>query len=337
MANAPLAIRYSPLASPYTRTADCLLPTSLMIIVFGSINIDLVTRAERIPGPGETVLGLDYVANPGGKGANQALAARRAGAKVAMVGAYGRDGFADEALALLRADGVDLSASRAVNKPTGAAFIVVDDHGENAIVVASGANAEARASQLAALSIGPADWLLLQREAPESEVEAAAVAARRQGARVLLNNAPAQMISKALLGALDVLCVNETEASIVGRSLKLASSEPEAVVREIAATTGMATLVTLGSAGAVGYARAERFLAPAPPVAVVDTTAAGDAFVGAFAAARDHGGDFAEALRYGLAAGSLACTAAGAQPSLPRAAAIEALARTIEVARSPAG
>src|SRR5271156_4636743 len=113
-----------------------------MIVVFGSINIDLVTRAERIPGPGETVLGGDYETNPGGKGANQALAARRAGAKVSLVGAYGADGFADVALSLLRSDGVDLAAARATTKPTGAAFITVDPQGENAIVVAAGANAE---------------------------------------------------------------------------------------------------------------------------------------------------------------------------------------------------
>ena len=137
-----------------------------MIVVFGSINIDLVTRAARIPGPGETVLGGDYVAIPGGKGANQALAARRAGAKVALVGAYGADGFAENALELLRRDGVDLSASRRVEKPTGAAFIVVDDNGENAIVVASGANAEARAAQLDAVALAKGDWVLLQRETP---------------------------------------------------------------------------------------------------------------------------------------------------------------------------
>jgi ribokinase len=145
-----------------------------MIVVFGSINIDLVTRAERIPAPGETVLGGDYVAIPGGKGANQALAARRAGAEVALIGAYGADGFAETAISLLRADGVDLSACRAVDKPTGVAFITVDPQGENAIVVASGANAEARASQLEASTLTTRDILLLQREVPIAEMEAAA-------------------------------------------------------------------------------------------------------------------------------------------------------------------
>ena len=121
-----------------------------MIVVFGSINIDLVTKTERIPGPGETVIGGDYATAPGGKGANQALAARRAGGEVKMVGAYGRDAFADQALSLLKADGVDFSASRAAEKPTGAAFITVDSHGENAIVVAAGANAAVSADQFKA-------------------------------------------------------------------------------------------------------------------------------------------------------------------------------------------
>ncbi len=180
-----------------------------MIVVFGSINIDLVTRAERIPGPGETVLGSDYVAIPGGKGANQALAARRAGARVALVGAYGQDGFAEPALALLKADGVELSHSRAAPKPTGAAFIVVDPPGENAIVVASGAKASAEASQLQAFPFGPGDRLLLQREVPIPEVEAAAAFARARGARAMLNAAPAGALSPKLAEALDFLCVNE--------------------------------------------------------------------------------------------------------------------------------
>src|SRR5271170_8094587 len=131
-----------------------------MIIVFGSINLDLITRVTQIPGPGETTLGDDYATSPGGKGANQALAARRAGAKVALVGATGGDAFAAAALALLKADGVDLSATREVAAPTGAAFIAVDAHGENAIVVASGANRYAKAAQLDGLAIGAGDILV---------------------------------------------------------------------------------------------------------------------------------------------------------------------------------
>ena len=293
-----------------------------MIVVFGSINIDLVTRA-KIPAPGETTLGGDYVAVPGGKGANQALAARRAGAKVALVGACGADSFAGSALALINAEGVDLSATRTVGKPTGAAFIVVDPQGENAIVVAAGANAEARAEQLEGLPFGEGDLLLLQREVPEREVDAAALLAKKRGAQVMLNLAPAGAPSGALLGALDYLCVNEHEAATLGRELKVEASEPEAIGAEVARRFGFAVIVTLGPAGAVGFAGGERAFAAAPKVAVVDTTAAGDTFVGAFAAARDRGLSFAEAMKRGVVAGSLACAKAGAQTSMPTAAEIE--------------
>jgi ribokinase len=296
-----------------------------MIVVFGSINIDLVTRAERIPAPGETVLGDDYSVIPGGKGANQALAARRAGAEVALVGAYGVDGFALTAISLLRADGVDLSACLAVDKPTGVAFITVDPHGENAIVVASGANARANAAQLDARGMSSADILLMQREVPIPEVEAAAALARRHGAKVLLNAAPAGAVSPELMANLDYLVVNEHEAAIVGAGLGL-SGELEDIAAEIDRRHGVATLVTLGAAGAVAFSKGRRYQAPAPAVTVVDTTAAGDTFVGAFAAALDRGLDFDAALRRGLAAGSLACTKAGAQPSMPYADEIEKLA-----------
>lgn len=169
-----------------------------MIVVFGSVNVDFVTRVSRIPRPGETTLGPDYAVIPGGKGANQALAARRAGADVALVGAVGQDPFADIALALLRTDGVDCSRVAAVASPTGAAFIAVDDHGENAIVVASGANRQVRADQIEGLTLSSADILLLQREVSEHEAIIAAQRARAAGARVVLNAAPAGPIAEAL-------------------------------------------------------------------------------------------------------------------------------------------
>ena len=296
-----------------------------MIVVFGSINIDLVTRAERIPGPGETVLGGDYVTIPGGKGANQALAARRAGASVKMVGAFGADDFAKTALSLLRADGVDLSFSRETAKPTGAAFITVDTKGENAIVLAAGANALARAAQLESVAFGAGDLLLLQREVPIPEIEAAATLARARGAKVALNAAPAGAVSPALMQALDYLIVNEHEVEIVGAALGL-SGNPIEIARDINANHGLVTLVTLGAVGGVAFKGSEEFHFSAPSVTVVDTTAAGDAFVGAFAAALDAGVTFGVALQRGLAAGSLACTKAGAQPSLPYAPEIEKLA-----------
>ena len=161
-----------------------------MITVFGSINLDIVTRVPRIPAPGETVLGQSYSKVPGGKGANQALAARRAGAAVRLVGATGIDAFADTALSLLRADGVDLSAVSQSSLPTGAAFISIDAHGQNAITVAAGANNAARGAQIEALQLRAGDILLLQREVPDAESEIAARATKACKARVILNLAP---------------------------------------------------------------------------------------------------------------------------------------------------
>ena len=298
-----------------------------MIFVFGSINIDLVTRVPTIPAPGETVLGRSYALVPGGKGANQALAARRAGAEVALAGATGRDDFARAALALLGADGVDLTRVERVEAPTGAAFIAVDEKGENAIVVASGANLFARAAALDGAALGKGDTLLLQRETPESETLAAARLARTRGARVILNLAPAGAFAAEWLDVLDILVVNEHEAVAVGGALGLAG-DAEAVARALDAR-GVATVATLGAAGAVAWSGGARHAVAAPKVEVVDTTGAGDCFVGAFAAALDRGLPIGAALAQGVAAGALACTRAGAQPSLPRRGEIESLARKV--------
>ena len=295
-----------------------------MIAVFGSVNIDLVTAVERIAAPGETVLGGSYAAIPGGKGANQALAARRAGADVAMVGAVGRDGFAEPALALLREAGIDLSGIASVEAPTGAAFIAVDARGANAITVASGANARARAAQLDAMELS-GGLLLLQREVPDAEGETAARAARALGMRTVLNLAPSGRLSDAFLGLVDVMVVNEHEAADLAAVLGL-PDDHGGLAAHLRARFGIgATVVTLGAEGAVGWAEGAEHRAPCPEVEARDTTAAGDSFVGFFAAALDAGLPFAEAMRRGAAAGSLACTVAGAQPSIPHAAAVDAL------------
>lgn len=296
-----------------------------MIIVFGSLNVDLVTPVERLPGAGETVLGPGYALHPGGKGANQALAARRAGAEVTLVGAVGRDGFAEIALGLLAEDGVDLSHVARVEVPTGAAFIAVDAAGSNQIVVAAGANALARADAVEALKPGEGDLLLLQREVPEGECLRAARAMRAGGGRVILNLAPAGEPDPALLALTDILIVNEHEALILARSLGWMETEPEVIAQRIDGERGAACIVTLGAAGAVGWHGGVRRRLEAPRVEAIDTVAAGDSFVGAFAAALQSGFGFSGALQRGLAAGSLACTIAGAQPSVPRREAIEAL------------
>ncbi|WP_186417636.1 ribokinase [Bosea sp. CS1GBMeth4] len=296
-----------------------------MIIVFGSLNVDLVTPVERLPGPGETVIGPGYALHPGGKGANQALAARRAGAAVTLVGAVGRDGFAGIALDLLAKDGVELSHVARLEAPTGAAFIAVDAHGANQIVVAAGANALAKADAVAGLRPGEGDLLLLQREVPEAECLRAAKAMRAGGGRVILNLAPAGTPAPELLALTDILIVNEHEALILARSFGWGETEPDAIARRIDGERGIACIVTLGAAGAVGWHGGVRRRLEAPVVDAVDTVAAGDSFVGAFAAALQAGFGFSGAVQRGLAAGSLACTVAGAQPSVPRREAIEAL------------
>jgi ribokinase len=296
-----------------------------MIVVFGSLNVDLVTPVERLPGAGETVIGPAYALHPGGKGANQALAARRAGAEVVLVGAVGHDAFAEIALSLLAADGVDLAHVATVEAPTGAAFIAVDAVGSNQIVVAAGANAFAAAEALAGLSLGEGDILLLQREVPESECLAAARLMKRAGGRVVLNLAPAGIPAQELLACLDVLVVNEHEALVLAQSLGWREREPDAIARRCDAERGLACIVTLGAQGAVGWHGGVRRALDAPAVSVIDTVAAGDSFTGAFAAALSAGYGFSGALQRGLAAGSLACTVAGAQPSVPHREAIEAL------------
>lgn len=296
-----------------------------MIIVFGSINIDLVTRVDHIAAPGETVLGPSYDLVPGGKGANQALAARRAGSHVTLVGAVGRDDFAVSALALLRQDGVDLAGVESLDAPTGAAFISVDARGQNAITVASGANARARGARLEGTRLQAGDLLLLQREVPDAEAAIAAATARSRGGRVILNLAPSGRIPDAYLATVDILVANEHEAQDLARDFGVADGQA-GLAAELRRRFGTATVVTLGPEGARGWsADGVEHRVAAPRVSVVDTTAAGDSFVGAFAAGLDAGLSFEDALRRGTIAGSLACSRAGAQSSIPSLAEIDAV------------
>lgn len=296
-----------------------------MIVVFASIILDHVASVERLPGPGETVICPSYQLFPGGKGANQALAAARAGAPVTVAGAVGRDGSAAAALELLRAGGIDLSRVQTADLPTGAAFLGVDAKGQNQIIVCAGANMAASAASLADFTWGKDDILLLQRETPENEGLALAAAASAAGARIVLNAAPAGPVAPELLDLVDILVVNEHEAVVLAISLDWEERDPDLIARRIDSELGMACIATLGAEGCIGWANGQRKSVAAPAVKVVDTVAAGDAFVGAFAAALHHGQPFDMALRHGIAAGSLACTLNGAQPSLPHAAAIRAL------------
>jgi len=302
-----------------------------MITVFGSLNADLVCPVEHLPAPGETVTGPGYSVVPGGKGANQALAAALAGAPVRFVGAVGRDGFREPALSGLRAGGVDLSALADSDKQTACAFIGVDAKGENQIIVASGANLDARADQLRGLALGAGDLLLLQMEVDHGENWKAAEIAKAGGARVVLNLAPAGAVPPAVLKQIDLLIVNETEAAQLAAQLGWSETAPEQIAARLAADFVESCIVTLGAAGVAAYGAGGTHRLPALTVEVVDTTAAGDAFVGGFAAALHAGASMQAALAQGVVAGGLACRKLGAQSSLPTEAEIRAA-----LERSPA-
>jgi len=296
-----------------------------MIVVFGSINVDLVAQVESMPSPGETLSGSALAILPGGKGANQALAARRAGAQVHMFGAVGRDAFAAVALANLEASGIDLSGVSAVDAATGVALIHVDAQGENAITVIAGANNLADASRVPAHLLEQATTLVMQLEVPLPEVAALARRAHAQGTCVILNAAPAASLSPELLRDVDVLVVNASEAASLAATLEVASA-PDDFARDVAGRFNNVVIVTLGAKGAIASVNGEHIVAAAPTVIAVDTTGAGDALAGALAAALDRGAPVRMALAEGVAAGALACTAHGAQAALPDAKAIRALA-----------
>jgi ribokinase len=281
-----------------------------MIVVFGSINVDLVVQVDSLPRAGETVLAPSYLAVAGGKGANQAVAAARAGATTHMVGCVGRDGFADLALAT-------------VAEPTGCAMIGVDRDGANQIIVASGANRLVTASQLGDDVLGPDTTVVLQLEVDLGATWAVIERARARGARVVLNTAPAATVPPPIAAACGVLVMNEIEAPVVAEAAGFDAADPIAAARAMAAAWSTATVVTLGAGGARAFEPGAAWQIDALAIEAVDTTAAGDAFVGVLAAALDGGHDLAAALHRASVAGALACRTAGAQPSLPNKSAID--------------
>lgn len=292
-----------------------------MIFVFGSINMDIVANVARLPGPGETVKGPAYRTVPGGKGANQALAAARAGASVALLGAVGDDRFRDPALELLREAGVDVSDVAVLKDDwTGLAMIAVDHSAENQIVVASGANERALPHPLAS-RIGCQDTLLLQYELPGPTVAAAARIAKTRGARVVLNAAPAGPPPSGLLDYVDILVVNEHEATVIAK-VEGTASDFRSFAMSFSSAHSAAVIVTLGARGALLVHDGNAFEITAPGVSVVDTTGAGDAFIGALAASIDEGDSLQDALNFAVVAGSLATTKFGSQTSLPHRAEI---------------
>lgn len=295
-----------------------------MIVVFGSLNVDVMIAVDHLPLPGETVLGPGYQLTAGGKGANQALAAARAGAEVAIVGCIGRDPLAETALADLRAAGVDLNHLTVVADPTGLAAICVDRAGENHVVVASGANRQAKAAQFPDALLGPKTLLVLQMEVPHGENWALIRRAKEKGARILLNAAPAAPIPGDVLKLLDWLIVNENEARQIAAGLDIKADDARTAAKVIAKASGTTVIVTLGAAGAAANLGSGGTLSVgALAIKPVDTVGAGDSFVGSFAAATDRGHDVALALCYASVGGALACLKPGAQPSLPFLADIE--------------
>ena len=290
------------------------------VVVIGSLNMDLVTRAPRLPRGGETLIGESFSTIPGGKGANQAVAAARLGAEVSMVGCVGNDAYGEQLRGGLLAEGIDCQAVSVVEGASGVALIVVDDNSQNAIVIVAGANGVLTAEVLDSVDevLQSADVIICQLEVPDATVGHALKRARELGKIVILNPAPASHTLPAdWYACIDYLIPNESEAAVLsGLAVDSLETAEAAAAHLIAAGAGK-VIVTLGAQGLMfaNGASFEHF--PAPRVKAVDTTAAGDTFVGGFAAALADGKSEVEAIRFGQVAAALSVTRAGAQPSIP--------------------
>lgn len=298
-----------------------------MVIIVGSINLDLIARVKKIPLPGETVSGTSFANSPGGKGANQALAARRAGAEVAMIGAVGKDANAEPALALLKSAGVDLSGVKIVSDDatsTGVAMILVDETtGENQIAVIAGANACVEGDSLEQAAITKDDIVVLQMEVPDEANRAAIKIASKAGARSILNIAPYAEGAVGLAKSADITIANETEFDDLCAALKMNGNERRDKAHAFNKTFGKGIIITLGAKGALAIIDGKEYSALAPKIEAVDTVGAGDTFCGAFAVALSEGKQIEEALRFACTAGALACLKPGAQPAIPLRADID--------------
>ena len=291
------------------------------IAAIGSLNMDLVVRASRIPKPGETILGADDLQRiPGGKGANQAYASARLGAEVAMIGRVGDDVFGKQLISNLRKVGVDTHhITRDSDAPTGIALIVVEEGGQNSIVVSPGANGRVSPVNVswAEEAIRSASLILLQLEIPLPSVIKAAQCAKNHGVKVILNPAPAQQLPEELLSLTDILIPNEREAAMLSGCDVGTDDGIRQAASGLCQSGVKTTIMTRGNRGATLMTENEIEHFPAFPIKPIDTTAAGDAFVGNFAVAFVEGRPLTEAVRCGNAAGALASTKSGAQPSMP--------------------
>ncbi|QGN07803.1 ribokinase [Halorhabdus sp. CBA1104] len=298
------------------------------VYVAGSINQDITARVQRRPRPGETVSGESVSYALGGKGANQAIAAARSGASVDLLGAVGSDRFGEELLADLDAeDGLSTAHVRRMpNTSTGVALVTVDADAENAIVAVPGANATLAPEHVTDVEMTGEAVALSQFEVPQPTIQAFFERAQSRGATTILNPAPAEDVRDGLLEVVDYLVVNETEALFYSdgdADSELSMAELAATAADLRAHDEQVVVVTLGGAGVFASTPSETIELDAYAVDPVDTTGAGDAFVGAFATAIGDGLSLREALDLGTAAGALAATEAGATPSLPRRTAIQ--------------
>ncbi|WP_375452365.1 ribokinase [uncultured Devosia sp.] len=293
-----------------------------MITVFGSTGLDQIGTVPRLPQPGETVLGGVFATAPGGKGSNQALAARRAGSEVRHVSAVGDDAFADGALALLRAGGVDLSGLKVSPGATAVAMIFVDARGENCIAVLPGANGTVTAqdAEQALDTLPKGSVVMLQQEIAQAATERALDLARERGLVTILNTAPYLDTTPNLAHKASILVANETEFALLsGRGI----DDLDAAMRDWATRHEQTVIVTLGGDGARAATQSETIRVPALPITPIDTVGAGDTFCGYLAAGLDAGLDLKAAMKRAAVAASLACLKPGAQPAIPLAAEVD--------------
>jgi len=296
------------------------------IVVVGSSNTDMIVKLHHLPKPGETVSGGAFSTAAGGKGANQAVAAARAGAEVGFVARVGEDSFGEQAIAGFVGDGIDVRhVTRDSASPSGVALIFVDDGGENCIAVAPGANGGLTPEDVEAAEelINGADAVVMQLETPLESVERAAALAREHGVRVILNPAPARPLSDELLGNVSILTPNESEAELLTGVQVTDDASAEMAAQALAAKGVEAVILTLGSRGAYVFESGSGELVPGFEVQAVDTTAAGDVFNGTLAVGLAEGMPLAQAVRFANAAGALSVTKLGAQPSAPTRSEIE--------------
>jgi ribokinase len=290
------------------------------LLVVGSSNTDMVIKAGHLPRPGETVLGGTFLMNPGGKGANQAVAAARLGGQVTFICKTGNDIFGNQSKQLFEEEGIDTSyVFSDAEHPSGVALITVDSKAENCIVVASGANAYLSPADISTAheAIEKAGIILMQLETPMETVRYVAGIARKLGKKVILNPAPAQPLDRELLQTLDLITPNETEAEMIS-GIKITDTDSlHACARTICEMGVQSVIITLGAKGAFIYSDDLREVIPSIEVNAVDTTAAGDVFNGALAVALSEGCDLTEAVRFANKAAAISVTRVGAQASAP--------------------